>query len=395
MSMVPRRDLPFPLTSDRFDDPVKVVTIPLPVVAESPNEGVTTGGLAAFLLHDRNGEVDTLVAPQVNYNPNFGTTGTLYGTFYLSPARALEVNLSRSTNVNDDFEVTFRDKTLFGGKLALATFLFAFTDGAARFYGFGPGSPRSAETNFGDREIGFALSAGYTVVDHIQIVVGDRYRDVDVVRGAVQSLPFTRDAFAAAEVPGLNGFTTHAQRVSLVYDTRDQASLPTRGIRAEAFVEESFEALGSSSGFTRYGLEAKGFFPVDDARYVTAVRFSCDQVRGSNVPFLERSILGGEDTLRGFGRNRFIDRASVLASIEERIRIARWELFHVTSDWEVAPFLDVGVPARSLGRIRASDAEVNPGIGFRGVVRPNIVGRIDVGYGHDGVAVFVGLGYPF
>jgi hypothetical protein len=29
------------------------------------------------------------------------------------------------------------------------------------------------------------------------------------------------------------------------------------------------------------------------------------------------------------------------------------------------------------------------------VIRPNIVGRIDVGYGKEGPAVFVGLGYPF
>jgi hypothetical protein len=29
------------------------------------------------------------------------------------------------------------------------------------------------------------------------------------------------------------------------------------------------------------------------------------------------------------------------------------------------------------------------------VVRPNIVGRIDVGVGREGPAVFVGLGYPF
>jgi hypothetical protein len=39
--------------------------------------------------------------------------------------------------------------------------------------------------------------------------------------------------------------------------------------------------------------------------------------------------------------------------------------------------------------------EFNPGIGVRAVVRPNIIGRVDVGFGHDGPAVFVGLGYPF
>jgi len=46
---------------------------------------------------------------------------------------------------------------------------------------------------------------------------------------------------------------------------------------------------------------------------------------------------------------------------------------------------------------RSSDRqfEFNPGLGVRAVVRPNIIGRVDVGFGHDGPAVFVGLGYPF
>jgi hypothetical protein len=28
-------------------------------------------------------------------------------------------------------------------------------------------------------------------------------------------------------------------------------------------------------------------------------------------------------------------------------------------------------------------------------VPPNIIGRLDIGFGKDGPAVFVGLGYPF
>jgi hypothetical protein len=35
------------------------------------------------------------------------------------------------------------------------------------------------------------------------------------------------------------------------------------------------------------------------------------------------------------------------------------------------------------------------GVGFRGVVRPQVVGFVDVGYGSDGPAVFTGLDYPF
>jgi hemolysin activation/secretion protein len=116
---------------------------------------------------------------------------------------------------------------------------------------------------------------------------------------------------------------------------------------------------------------------------------------GNSAPFLEQSILGGENSLRGYGRNRFIDNCYLLLNLQERIRLFRWKLFNVNTDWEVAPFIDFGSVMKSISQAQGRDFEFNPGLGLRAVVRPNIVGRIDVGFGRDGPAVFVGLGYPF
>jgi outer membrane protein assembly factor BamA len=120
-----------------------------------------------------------------------------------------------------------------------------------------------------------------------------------------------------------------------------------------------------------------------------------NQTLGNRVAFLERSILGGENTLRGYGRNRFIDSSFFLCNLEERIRLFRWSVFNVDTDWEIAPFIDLGAVMESLDDLSTHNFEFNPGIGFRAVVRPNIVGRVDIGFGNDGPAVFVGLGYPF
>jgi hemolysin activation/secretion protein len=120
-----------------------------------------------------------------------------------------------------------------------------------------------------------------------------------------------------------------------------------------------------------------------------------NQTKGDNVPFLEQSILGGDTTLRGYGRNRFIDNSFLLCNLEERIRLFRWEVFGVTADWEAAPFIDLGAVMESLNKVDSSNFEFNPGIGFRAIVRPNIIGRVDLGIGKEGASVFVGLGYPF
>jgi outer membrane protein assembly factor BamA len=393
--MVPRGKLPFPLTNDTFGDPVKVVSIPLPVIASSPNEGITAGALTAFLLHNQKDEASTLLAPQVNYNENFGATFTVYGAFYLSPQQSWEVNLSQSTKVNNDYELKLVDRSLLGKKLELNGFFYHFNDGSARFFGFESTSRKEDETNYDDRETGFTVSAGYQVGKHWQVVVGERFRKVGIAPGAVTSVPFIRDKFSSADVPGIDGFSAHAQKLAIIYSTLDSPTLPTYGGYARVSAENSSKIFGSSADYRHYEAEVKGFIPFANARYISVFRLAYNQTLGNNVPFLEQSVLGGENTLRGYGRNRFIDNCYLLMNLEERIRLFRWEIFNVTADWEVAPFMDFGSVMDSLAQASTENFEFNPGIGIRAVVRPNILGRVDVGFGKDGPAVFVGLGYPF
>jgi outer membrane protein assembly factor BamA len=394
-TMVSRSKLPPPLTSEEFGDPVKVVSIPLPVIASSPNEGITAGALTAFLLHNAKDEVSTLIAPQVNYNKNFGTTGSLYGAFYPTPDRSFEINLSKSSTINDDYELKFRDKTWLDRKLELNGFIFALSDGSSRFFGFQSDSRKENESNYANVESGFNFSIGYDIAPNLQLVFGERFRHVRIKQGAIDMLPFIKDQFDDT-IPGVNGFTTHAQRLALIYNSMDSRDMPTEGLYTRLSVESSGKTLGSSNDYRHYEVEIKGYIPLDEEkRFIAVQRAAYFQTLGPAVPFLERSILGGETTLRGYGRNRFIDSCYLLINLEQRIRLFRWTIFNVNADWEVAPFVDLGAVMPSLSDIRTRSFEFNPGLGLRAVVRPNIVGRVDIGFGKDGPAVFVGLGYPF
>ncbi len=495
---VPRKDLPYPLTDETFGDPVKVVNIPLPVIKTDPNEGVTLGALSAFLVHDKKDELRTMVVPQVNYNDNFGTTAQVFGAFYPAPGRHWEMTLSKSQHVNEDYTIKYRDRTLRDGTLDLngTAFLsadgsarffgfqsrsssrdetnyddqetvlraslgvdlghdfqlvlgdrfrdveikrgavtslpwirerftpsevpgiggftthaqlfglvystldfdgtaFLSADGSARFFGFQSRSSSRDETNYDDREILLRGSLGYDLGHDVHVVVGDRYRDVEIRRGAVTSLPWIRDRFTRSEVPGIEGFTTHAQQFGLVYTALDDLDMPTRGVYGRAQIEVSRQELGSTQSFRHYTVELKAFKPLDGDRYVTAMRGAYDQTAGDNVPFLERAILGGKNTLRGHGDNRFVDSSYLLFNVEERIRLFRYRLFNVNTDWEIAPFLDLGAVARNLLDMTTKNFVANPGLGFRAVVRPNVVGRVDIGFGSEGPAIFATLGYPF
>ncbi|MDA8085981.1 MAG: BamA/TamA family outer membrane protein [Nitrospiraceae bacterium] len=393
-TMMPRKDLPLFTTKD-YGDPVKVVSIPLPAISTDPNEGLTSGVLGAFLIYDKKGGVRTLFAPQVNYNSYYGATETFYGAFYPRDGQSWEANISRSQHVNFDYELTFRDMDHLVKGVGLNAYVYYFNNGSSRFFGFQSSSALRNQTNYGDQEAGFDFSATFDVLPDFYISLGDRLRRVTITHGAVLSLPFIQDVFTPEEVPGINGFRTHAQRFSLIYSTLNSREMPTAGFYSKATAEWSGKALGSSANFFHYFLEAKDYMPASKERYVTLLRASYDQTIGNSVPFLERSILGGEDTLRGYGDNRFIDKSYVLFNFEERIRLFTRSVFNVNTRWELAPFLDVGNVMSSLYSISTKGFKINPGLGFRATVPPNIVGRIDVGFGNEGPAVFVGLGYPF
>ncbi len=398
-TIIPRDNLPL-LTDDSCGDKVKVVTVPLPVIATSPNEGITAGALSAFLIHNQKDEVYSLVAPQLNYNKYFGLTGTVYGAINPNPDRNIEFNLSQSQNKNFDYEARVRDTNLMDGRLEIKGFLGWFADGSSRFYGFHSHTSSALETNYTNREITYNISATWFLGRKYYLEIGHRFRSVGIGRGAVSSVPFITDIFNPADVPAVDGFTTNAPRISLIYTTFDAKTLPTFGGYARITFEPTIKALGGAENYRHYEVELKGFVPHDEGkRFISVFRTMYNQTLGDSdnrkVPFLEQSILGGENSLRGYGRNRFIDNSFLLLNLEERIRLFRWELFNVTADWELAPFVDLGAVMESFAKLNARSFEFNPGIGFRATVRPNIVGRVDVGIGKEGPAVYVGLGYPF
>jgi hypothetical protein len=39
--------------------------------------------------------------------------------------------------------------------------------------------------------------------------------------------------------------------------------------------------------------------------------------------------------------------------------------------------------------------EVTPGVGFRGLAPPSVVGHMEFAYSREGPAIYVGLDYPF
>jgi hemolysin activation/secretion protein len=99
--------------------------------------------------------------------------------------------------------------------------------------------------------------------------------------------------------------------------------------------------------------------------------------------------------LRGYGEGRFYDRDSFSTSAELRRTVFSFDAVSTRVDVELAPFVDLGRVFSRASTLPFEQLHHVFGVGFRGIARPFVVGKVDVGYGSEGVAVFTGLNYPF
>ena len=109
----------------------------------------------------------------------------------------------------------------------------------------------------------------------------------------------------------------------------------------------------------------------------------------------DRSVVGGPQTLRGFGEGRFYGRDAFVANIEFRQNVATLNALGTRLTLQVAPFYDTGRVFSRAATFPLDKLHNVLGVGFRGIAAPFIVGYVDVGYGSEGAAVFTGINYPF
>jgi outer membrane protein assembly factor BamA len=308
--------------------------------------------------------------------------------------RDFVVKLSYSTKINREFRFEYKDPALSHGRYVLESGIVFFKESTARFFGLTQESREEDESNFTQRELAAKLLFGINLRKTLILSLTERYRDMEVQEGGVEDLPFIGDVFPT--VNGLEGATIWGHRLSLTYDSQDDRTTPTRGKFMQIFSEwgHVFHE-GHGTPFSRQGLQAKAWFPFRDNGLVLVPNMQLQWVSGSDLPFFELSTLGGEDTLRAYGLGRFVDDNLILLNLEARIRMLTLKIMDVTTEAEIAPFVDMGRVYSSLQNHFFYDWEVNPGFGLRLLVRPNVVGRFDVAYGREGPAFFVGLNFPF
>jgi outer membrane protein assembly factor BamA len=371
----------------------EVKTFPVPSVATTRNDGNDAGLIAPTLITKPDGDLQYIVAPLLIRNSIVGMRGALNVFRYDPGGRELRFIASMSEKIERKLVLSYFDPALGNGRYSFFVGGTFFKNATSRFFGISQATQLGDETNYTAREGRANWRFGLYLNEVTQVAVGQRFREVGIQRGATD-LPFSVDRFGS--VDGISGGTILGHRASFFYDTRDSLVAPTDGTQITAFAELNQNLRSSTHPvFYRYGVEAKKLIPSESKRTILVIRADLQTTFGKEVPFFERSSLGGQNNLRGYGVDRFIDDHLISINIEQRIHLVRAHFLNVAAEFEVAPFVDVGKVFSTFRRRQLQDYEITPGIGFRAMVRPSVVGRVDYGYSKEGGATFAGLDFPF
>jgi hypothetical protein len=365
--------------------------VPLPVYATLPNEGDTYGFMPVFFsVCDANNRTTSILAPSVTWNDVIHATGTFRWYRYPSDDQSLTLIASLSTRINSGVLLQWRDLPRAAGASTTEVDLRWQRSVFYRFFGLGPDTPEDAETSYTRVRAHFSVRRGVNLghdwnAGAAVLLHHDRVQDL-----GVPGLPLSRRTFP--QVPGMGVSTILGQAADLRYDTRPNAEFSERGFfaGAEAGV---VEGLAGSPAYLHGALRVRALHP--ELGWLSgAARLDWTMVSTPDAPFYDQSTLGGAFLLRGFTEDRFIDQNAWTVEIEQRIRVLQTHIYGVTADWRIDPFIAVGQVYRSLRHV-VSAPQVAFGLGFRAWVRPNVVGRVDLATGGEGLKTYVEIGYPY
>jgi hypothetical protein len=370
---------------------VETKIIPLPVYATLPNEGATWGFMPVFMLYDHDSQrTKDIFAPSVSWNLIIHNTGTFRWYHYPSEDESFSFVMSGSTHVNwggtTTWDVLPRD-------VGATTRQFYFRYGRNifyRFFGMGPFTAEGDETSHTRLKGDLRYRVGKNIGPNWNVGI-----KVEAARDLVQAigvpdLPLSTNAFPNA--PGMGGSSIVSEGVDIRYDSRKDLDYADNGGYMDLAVAP-VQGIASSPSYMDVSFEAKGLMKESDT-IQGAARFYTSYVSSSRAPFYYQSELGGSYFMRGLQEDRYFDQGAWTVELEQRIRLFQTHIYGVTADWRVDPFFSVGQVFGEDGSI-LSNVKYAGGLGFRTWVRPNVLGRVDMGYAAEGLKFYVELGYPF
>lgn len=365
---------------------------PLPLYTTVPNEGSTYGFMPVFLrVDDTSGWVRSIWAPSGSWNSSAGVTGTFRYYRFLELFRSWHLLVSASTKINRSIWFTYDDDRRTRGKMTMNVLVRVRRNLFYRYFGLGPDTTADGESSYTRLFAIGSTRVGWNLLESLNLGVYGELRGDRPERHTIKGLPATQDVYPDA--PGLDGASHVRAGLSLRFDTREQGDYSPLGFATELTASLAQGLTGGVGRFGQLTWTARGLVPEFKFLQGAARVLWTQVIGGDDVPFYDRASLGGELLFRGFQEDRFIDMGAWEVEAEQRLTLFQSHIFGVVADWRLDPFIAAGQVYGQEGPF--AHVRVAAGLGLRMWIRPDILGRVDVAYGGEGVRAYVVLGYPY
>jgi hypothetical protein len=253
------------------------------------------------------------------------------------------------------------------------------------YYGPGPGSNKNGRSAFRLEDTALDLTAGVRPFRRLTAGYSVGYLFNNISTGRDSRFVSAEQIYTPRQAPGIDhqaNFLRHGAFVQ--YDWRDNPEGARSGgnyfLRFSNFTDRSF----GISDFRRLDVEGQQYFSLLNRRRVLALRAKSSltfRERNRTIPFFMQPSLGGSEDLRGYRPFRFRDDNLFVATAEYR-----WEAF---SGLDMAVFADAGQVFSRRSQFRLKNFETDAGFGFRFNTRNRTFLRLDFGFSHEGIQLWV------
>ncbi|MCB2204930.1 BamA/TamA family outer membrane protein [bacterium] len=193
---------------------------------------------------------------------------------------------------------------------------------------------------------------------------------------------------SSSRLQGLESNSSSVDLTSLTlqlrHDTRNSTLNPSQGTVLSAEMEQAVALTPLGKDWTRLGVW--GQYYTSWRSVIAAMRVGMQSMLGGDIPVQHMLPIGGNATVRGIPRDRFLDRNSIVVNGELRFPIYR-SLAGIVG-------VDAGSVAHSFQDLTGNRWMLTPVAGLR-LILDTFVTRADIGYSADAMGFYLNFGQLF
>jgi outer membrane protein assembly factor BamA len=251
----------------------------------------------------------------------------------------------------------------------------SYSDFPDKFWGLGTNAKEANLENYTFKQMYLQARVLKKITKHIY--VGLQYELQKVFRVDYKA----GGLFEQENVLGRQSYLTSGAGLSLVWDNRNHAFVPSSGLFAEIYLSRFDKSLQSDFNYTNLRMNVKKFFPLFNQRNVLALE-ALAQLNYGDVPLRSLASIGGSNNMRGYYNGRFRDENSLALQAEYRFPV--WRRFSGVA------FCATGNVANLPSKFQLNQFKFAYGAGLRFAInrKEKLNIRADYGFTADGNSGF-------